>query len=71
MPVALTLPSAKVALRRTVRLSERTGTVTIPVDVAPARVDVDPEYDVFRRLDPAEVPPALSGFLGAPARTIT
>jgi hypothetical protein len=70
VPVALTLPSSKLAVRRTVRLAERTQTIAIPVDEAPLRVDVDPEWDVFRRLDPAEVPPALSGFLGAPARTI-
>jgi hypothetical protein len=70
VPVALTVPSAKTAVRRTVRLAERTQTFSIPVDEAPVRVDVDPEFDVFRRLDPTEVPPALSGFLGAPMRTI-
>ena len=31
----------------------------------PLRVDVDPEFDVFRRLDRAEIPPALSQIFGA------
>jgi hypothetical protein len=70
VPVELTFPSARLATLRTVQLSQRTQTVSIPVAEDPIRVDVDPELDVFRRLDPAEVPPALSGFLGAPARTI-
>ena len=70
VPVYLTVPSSKVALRRTVRLAEARQRVAIPIEEAPIRVDVDAEYDVFRRLDPAEVPPALSGFLGAQARAI-
>jgi hypothetical protein len=32
---------------------------------APRRVSVDPDFDVFRMLHPEEVPPALSGILGA------
>jgi aminopeptidase N len=39
---------------------------TLPVPAAVARVDVDPFFDVFRRLWPEEVPPALSRALGAP-----
>ena len=31
----------------------------------PLRVDVDPEFDMFRRLDRAEIPPALSQVFGA------
>ena len=31
----------------------------------PLRVDVDPEFDLFRRLDRAEIPPALSQVFGA------
>jgi len=32
----------------------------------PLRVDVDPEFDLMRRLHPEEIPPALSGVFGAP-----
>jgi aminopeptidase N len=70
VPIYLTLPSSREAVRRTVRLAERRQRFTLPVDAAPVRVDVDPEYDVFRRLDPAELPPALSGAFGAAGRWI-
>jgi hypothetical protein len=36
---------------------------TLPAE--PLRIDVDPEFDVMRRLDPMEVPPALSTVFGA------
>ena len=31
----------------------------------PLRIDVDPDYDVFRRLDSGEIPPAISRAFGA------
>jgi hypothetical protein len=70
VPVAVTVASSPEAVLRTVRLSARRQTFTLPVDGVPVRVDVDPEYDVFRRLDPAEVPPALSGAFGAQRRLV-
>jgi aminopeptidase N len=70
VPVYLTLPSAAEAVRRTVRMTEARQRFTIPVDETPVRLDVDPEFDVFRRVDPAELPPALSGGLGAPHRVL-
>src|SRR6266540_1638841 len=70
VPVYLTVPSSPQAVRRTVHLAERRQRFTLPLDEAPARVDVDPEYDVFRRVDPAELPPALSGVFGAQRRVI-
>lgn len=70
VPVYLTLPSSAEAVRRTVRMTEPRQRFTIPVDGAPVRLDVDPEFDVFRRLDPAELPPALSGALGAARRVL-
>ncbi|HBW23111.1 MAG TPA: hypothetical protein DEF68_07005 [Elusimicrobia bacterium] len=33
--------------------------------VKPARIAVDPEFDLFRKLDPLETPPTLSRLLGA------
>ncbi|HEX9050336.1 MAG TPA: M1 family aminopeptidase [Anaeromyxobacter sp.] len=70
VPVYLTLPSGAEAVRRTVRMTEGRQRFTIPVSEAPTRVDVDPEFDVFRRVDPAELPPALSGALGAARRVL-
>jgi aminopeptidase N len=70
VPVYLTPPSAAEAVRRTVRMTGARQRFTIPVDGAPVRLDVDPEFDVFRRVDPAELPPALSGALGATGRVL-
>ena len=44
----------------------KTATATLQLPAAMARVDVDPFFDVFRRLDPNEVPPSLSRALGSP-----
>lgn len=39
--------------------------VRVPCASKPLRVDVDPAFDVMRRLDPLEVPPAISTLMGA------
>jgi hypothetical protein len=70
VPVAVTLASSPEAVRRVVRLTERRQTFSIELEGKPVRVDVDPEFDVFRRLDPAELPPALSGAFGARAAVL-
>jgi len=70
VPVVVSLPSAQQAVKRTVHLAARRQQFTLELDEAPARVDIDPEYDVFRRLDPTELPPALSGAFGASRRVI-
>jgi hypothetical protein len=46
-------------------LNSRTGTTTVRLPAALARVDVDPYFDLFRRPAAAEVPPSLSRALGA------
>ncbi|MCW8960239.1 MAG: M20/M25/M40 family metallo-hydrolase [Ignavibacteriaceae bacterium] len=38
---------------------------TLTVDAKPVRIDVDPEFDLFRRLNFNEIPPALSTALGS------
>lgn len=70
VPVYLTLASSAQAVRRTVYLAQRRQRFTLALDGVPARLDVDPEYDLFRRVDVAELPPTLSGAFGAPRRVI-
>ena len=55
------------ASMRKVALSRASATVTASFDLdAPAtRVDVDPQFEVYRRLSPLETPPALSKAFGA------
>jgi hypothetical protein len=46
-------------------MSERAQEMTITVPARPLRLDIDPEFDLFRRLDREEIPPAISQALGA------
>jgi hypothetical protein len=46
-------------------MTERDQEMTIVVPAWPLRLDIDPEFDLFRRLDREEIPPAISQALGA------
>jgi len=65
VPLAVTLDGIPEALWKTVPMNGATADVALTFPARPLRVDVDPNFDVFRRLAPGEVPPALSGLLGA------
>ncbi len=45
-------------------------TMAIEVDSLPVRLAVDDQYDLFRRLTSAELPPTWSQFLGAETRNV-
>jgi aminopeptidase N len=64
VPVYVTLASRPMAVRHLLPLADRRQRFTLELEDAPVRVDVDPEYDVLRRLDPAELPPTLGGAFG-------
>jgi Peptidase family M1 domain len=65
VPLAVTLEGEAQADWRTVPMAAATAPVTLTFPRRPLRVDVDPDFDLFRRLAPGEVPPAISGLLGA------
>ena len=65
VPVAITVVGRAEAVTALVSCPGRACTATIDCPSKPLRVDVDPEFDVMRRLDPREVPPALSTLFGA------
>ena len=65
VPLAITLEGQPVALEAPVETTGRGTTFRVRVPARPLRADLDPAFDVFRRLDPAEVPPALTRALGA------
>ncbi len=46
-------------------LKERRSSITLEVNATPVAIVVDPEFDVFRRLDAREIPSALSQGFGA------
>lgn len=64
LPVAVTLQGGATAERRLVRVRERRHTFALSFDQRPLRVDIDPQYDVLRYLDPSEQPPALNRLFG-------
>ena len=43
---------------------------TMITDTLPTRIIIDPDYDMFRQLDDAEIPPLWSSFLGAKEKFI-
>jgi hypothetical protein len=65
VPVAVTLADRAEAHVLTVAMRDRVSTFEISLPARPLRVDVDPEYDIFRRLHSLEIPPALTSVFGA------
>jgi hypothetical protein len=65
IPVAVTIEGQEEPVWAEVGACARDCIVEVPCSARPLRVDVDPAFDVMRRLDPLEVPPALSTIFGA------
>jgi hypothetical protein len=64
VPVAVTVEGRDEPLWVETGVCQRECEVEIPSSGKPLRLDVDPAFDVMRRLDPLEVPPALSTIFG-------
>jgi uncharacterized iron-regulated protein len=56
--------------RRILLLSKPEQTFSIDLDDKPQEIVVDPDYDLFRSLNPAESRAVLSRLLGDPSRTV-
>ncbi len=65
VPLAVTLEGKVEAAEAVVPMTSRSASFELRFREAPRRVDVDPSFDVFRRLDPLEIPPALTMAFGA------
>jgi len=65
VPVAVTVAGREAAYQMTVEMKSKQRTFTISLPARPVRIDVDPEFDLFRRLDRNEIPAALSLAFGA------
>ncbi len=65
VPVAITMEGRDKATMRMVNLSKRRQIFSFPLKHKPIRLDIDPRFDLFRRLDHEEIPPALSLAFGA------
>lgn len=65
IPVAIRLQGEASAFQAVVTLSDKQQTFSISLPAQPLRFDLDPEFDLFRRLDSEEIPAALSQGFGA------
>ncbi|MGD0283452.1 MAG: M1 family aminopeptidase, partial [Dissulfurispiraceae bacterium] len=65
IPLAVTMEGRKQAYYTSVVMDKRILELSLHVPARPFRLDVDPEFDLFRRLDRDEIPSALSQSLGA------
>jgi aminopeptidase N len=70
IPIAITLEGTPAAMQLPVDVSEKETAIDIKTPARPLRLDVDPEFDLFRMLDVEEAPPALSGAFGADETTM-
>jgi len=64
LPLAVTLAGDEWATRRSVRIDQEHNALELSFPKQPLRIDIDPEYDLLRILDPTEQPPALNRLFG-------
>jgi len=65
VPVAVSVEGQSRAIQQVVSMRKKTHILRMQFDKKPLLVEVDPEFDVFRRLDANEVPPSISQAFGA------
>ncbi len=65
VPVAVTMEGEERAFQAFADMTGKKLELRLMVPAMPQRFDIDPEFDVFRRLDRDEIPPAISQALGA------
>lgn len=65
VPVAVHLEGEDQAFQTVVELQAKKQSVQLQLPAQPLRIDIDPEFDLFRRLDAREIPSALSQGFGA------
>jgi hypothetical protein len=65
IPVAVTMENTERAFQTVLNMDKKKMQFSISAPSRPLRIDIDPEFDIFRRLDRAETPPAISQVLGA------
>jgi len=65
LQVPVVIYTADTVTRSTVHMTKRQQVFSIPVDGKVIRVEVDPEFNLFRRLHWAEIPPSLGAAFGA------
>ncbi len=65
IPVSITLEGEELAHQSQIVINQKTNAIEMNFSARPLRIDIDPQFDVFRRLDSREIPSALSQGFGA------
>ncbi|MDH4230852.1 MAG: M20/M25/M40 family metallo-hydrolase [Nitrospirota bacterium] len=65
IPLAVTMEGEVRAWQTVAKMDQKRIDLHFHLPSRPVRVDLDPEFDLFRRLDLGEIPPAISQALGA------
>ncbi|MBG7601645.1 MAG: M20/M25/M40 family metallo-hydrolase [Gammaproteobacteria bacterium] len=65
VPLAVTLEGGKQAYQTVVEMTHRQQQFEIPLSARPLRIDIDPEFDLFRKLALEETPPAFTQLFGS------
>ncbi len=65
VPVAVHLEGENVAWQTRINIDQPVNHIQLDLPARPVRIDIDPQFDVFRRLDSREIPAALSQGFGA------
>ncbi len=65
LPVAVHLDNVEKAYQTRVSIKNRRQKLALTLTARPVKLEVDPEFDVFRRLHRNEIPPAISQAMGA------
>ena len=66
IPVAVTLQGDTEAELRYVSMTKKQQTFNLALSAEPLRIDIDPQFDLFRKLALTETPPAFTRLFGAP-----
>ncbi|MBZ0157475.1 MAG: M20/M25/M40 family metallo-hydrolase [Alphaproteobacteria bacterium] len=65
VPVVVTMEGREAAYHTEIVMDRKRVEVSLRLPARPIRLDIDPGFDLFRRLHRDEIPPALSQALGA------
>ncbi len=65
VPLAVTMEGESKVYQTHLEIKDKSHKIELKLPAKPLRLDIDPEFDVFRRLDRNEIPPALSQVYGA------
>ena len=70
IPMVLTLEGKASAHEQVLAMTKKQQSFMIEVDAEPLRLDIDPAFDLFRKLDMQETPAAFTQVFGASALTV-